>query len=652
MSINKWNVLLVGITIVFVTVPSKVLAAPTNGPLSVHPSNGRYFADASGDAVYLTGSHVWNNLMDWANYYPPPVFNFTAHLNWLKQHNHNFTRGWVWETTVLLGGNPVYFYPFLFERPGPQNANDGRPKFDLTQVSSTYLTRLRQRVIQARDEGIYIGIMLFEPINYGSKNSDPPDNQLSWWTHPFQRDNNINGIDGDPNGDGEGWETSSLPSDSYYNPRISQAVTDLQEAYVAATIDYLHDLDNIIWEIGNEGNFESYNWQVHFINYIRSHEQSNGYQQHPVWLSAMVGTSTQNGQVNNKLFNSSADVISPNNRDGYPTNPPVNNGSKVIILDTDHLCGACQSSSDATVTWCWKSFTRGHQIAFMDSYYNDNPWGSNQSHHNDLRYAMGDARSYADRTNLAAMTPQGSLASTGYCLANPGTEYIVYQPSSGAQFNLNLQAGMYAYEWYNTVTRTVAETGNIDWTGGGGVRSFTPPFSNPAVLFLDKDLVAPIAVINANPTNGISPLTVSLDGTGSYDTDGGSIVGYEWDFTSDGVVDNIDSITNYSYRSSKLKVYTASLTVTDNDGHSNTATAQITVDVNQICDFNNDTDVDQEDFGHFQECMTGVGITQNIPDCFDTLIDDDDDVDLTDFVIFQGCMSGANVPADINCNNT
>jgi len=32
--------------------------APTTGPLRTHPENRRYFADATGRAVYLTGSHT------------------------------------------------------------------------------------------------------------------------------------------------------------------------------------------------------------------------------------------------------------------------------------------------------------------------------------------------------------------------------------------------------------------------------------------------------------------------------------------------------------------------------------------------------------------------------------------------------------------
>ncbi|MGH6630770.1 MAG: hypothetical protein ACREB3_13660, partial [Burkholderiales bacterium] len=34
--------------------------APASGPLRVHAINKRYFADASGKVVYLTGSHNWD----------------------------------------------------------------------------------------------------------------------------------------------------------------------------------------------------------------------------------------------------------------------------------------------------------------------------------------------------------------------------------------------------------------------------------------------------------------------------------------------------------------------------------------------------------------------------------------------------------------
>lgn len=66
-------------------------------------------------------------------------------------------------------------------------------------------------------------------------------------------------------------------------------------------------------------------------------------------------------------------------------------------------------------------------------------------------------------------------------------------------------------------------------------------------------------------------------------------------------------------------------------------------------DFDCDGDLDQEDFGHFQVCLTGPGVKQIGPTCSHALLDGDIDVDQDDFAIFQGCLSGANVPADPTC---
>ncbi|MHC4442850.1 MAG: phosphodiester glycosidase family protein [Planctomycetota bacterium] len=79
--------------------------------------------------------------------------------------------------------------------------------------------------------------------------------------------------------------------------------------------------------------------------------------------------------------------------------------------------------------------------------------------------------------------------------------------------------------------------------------------------------------------------------------------------------------------------------------------AELTLAVSRASDFNGDGDVDQEDFGHFQFCLSGTSVPQTTPNCLNARLDGDNDVDLDDFIIFQGCMSGANVPADPNCTN-
>jgi Putative collagen-binding domain of a collagenase len=75
------------------------------------------------------------------------------------------------------------------------------------------------------------------------------------------------------------------------------------------------------------------------------------------------------------------------------------------------------------------------------------------------------------------------VCSTTYCLVNPGHEYLVYQPNAGS-FTVNIQSGTYAFEWFNPANGSVAGTGSI--AASSGNRSFTPPFSGPAVLYLRK----------------------------------------------------------------------------------------------------------------------------------------------------------------------
>lgn len=71
---------------------------------------------------------------------------------------------------------------------------------------------------------------------------------------------------------------------------------------------------------------------------------------------------------------------------------------------------------------------------------------------------------------------------------------------------------------------------------------------------------------------------------------------------------------------------------------------------NGPADFDLDGDVDQADFGRFQACLTGQGITQALPSCAKALLDDvDADVDAADMALFLGCMSGPGVYANPNC---
>ncbi len=424
------------------------------GPLKVCASNPRYFCDPQGNPVYLTGSHTWSDLKEVdSTTNPPAPFDYTAWLDFLQAHNHNFMRGWTWELSkYTYDGTMNYSSPFPWPRTGPGTALDGQPKFDLSQFNQAYFDRIRNEVIEAGQRGIYVSIMLFE--GHGVQESLAP---WCWNGHPFNINNNINGINGDPNGDGRGTEIDTLQI---------PAVTAIQEAYVKKMIDTLNDLDNVLWEVANEAGSYSTQWQYHMINFIKSYEATKP-KQHPVGMTFQYA-----GGSTSTLFASPADWISPGTDMPYQTNPPAADGSKVVIVDTDHLGGAWGDR-----TWIWKCFARGLNPIVMDPYLEG---GGNEGE----RVAMGETLTYAKKMDLGSDVPRGDLSSTGYALANPGKEYLVYQPGSGSSFSVSLAAGTYSYEWFNTATNSVAATGTV--TSNGGSLSFTPPFSTDAVLYLHQ----------------------------------------------------------------------------------------------------------------------------------------------------------------------
>ena len=375
---------------------------------------------------------------------------FDAYLEFLASNNHNFIRMWIvehaWDEKT-----GARISPLPWARTGPDTALDGLPKFNLYQPDQAFYDRLRQRVIAARDRGIYVSVMLFGGY-WGTEHGE------TWKGHPFNGSNNINGISGDSNGDALGNEIYTLQM---------PGVTTIQKAHAKKVIDTLNDLDNVLYEIANEVGSAGTSWQYDMINFVKAYEATTLPKQHPV---GMTGYTTPNSD----LFQSPADWISPGSAEpAYLDDPPAATGQKVIIIDTDHLWGEGGNPS-----WVWKSFARGLNPIWMERIMMSS---RDLADATAIRNALGYTRTYANKMNLAGMTPRGDLTSTAYALANPGAEYLIYQPNSGSSFTVNLSSGSYSYEWFDPTTGSVSETGNIS---GGSARSFTAPFSGHAVLYI------------------------------------------------------------------------------------------------------------------------------------------------------------------------
>jgi len=97
---------------------------------------------------------------------------------------------------------------------------------------------------------------------------------------------------------------------------------------------------------------------------------------------------------------------------------------------------------------------------------------------------------------------------------------------------------------------------------------------NDSPSTIEDENVSPTVDISANPITGTAPLSVTLDGSGSTDSDG-TIVSYAWDFGDD--TQGTGAQTSNTFISPGT--YTIALTITDNDGASDSDS--ITVQVNK-----------------------------------------------------------------------
>jgi hypothetical protein len=448
------------------------LAAGFRGPLRVHPANPRYFTDDGQRVVYLTGSHTWDNLQDMGETDPPAAFDFNAYLDFLARHDHNFIRLWCWELLAWdtkanneKAPRHLVVAPHPWARTGPGQARDGKPRFNLDRFDDAYFQRLRSRVAAARDRGFCVSVMLFE--GWGLQHLAD-----AWTTHPFHPDNNADGLNGDADGDGRGIDVHTLGA---------PAVTRVQEAYVRKVIDTVNDLDNVLYEIVNESGAYSLAWQEHFIRFIHDYEKGKP-KQHPVGMTFPYSRNPRQRGANADLFRGTADWVSPNPDAGlfnYRTNPPTADGAKVILADTDHLWGI---GGDAA--WVWKSFLRGLNPIFMDPYQQGVLRGKGDANWEPLRRAMGVTRRLTQRMNLAAMTPRGELAGSGYCLADPHREYLVYRPGGGeVTVDLTAATGELQVEWVHPIE---GKTTAAQAVMAGAKRTLTAPFPGEAVVRLWK----------------------------------------------------------------------------------------------------------------------------------------------------------------------
>jgi len=433
--------------------------------LTLDPGNPHWFVDGL-RPVYLVGD----------SFYGPVAnldFDYEKYLDILESNGINLTRVFLFGFyDVSLADHPEV-YPWL--RTGPGTGFGGYTKFNLSQLNNTFFSRLTDFISEAAGRGVYVELTLFDGVSLRNTEN-------SWNLHAFNSQNNINGVDGDPNDDGMGYESYTL---------MVPELIAVQEQYVKKVIDETNGFGNIIYEIANEspcnGNpldAEEAPWHEHFVDFITNYEATKP-RQHLVAVNDdftdFYGAGSANVDVPTyhvRTFSADMEPAYVNNRAEllYSTNKPIAFDEPVPFV----------AGSDVD-TWrkaAWTLFVSGGYISALDWTFEGPHGGDNDGTGGEtLRRQLGILARYVNNAvGFSEMVPRDDLvvSGTAYCLANAGSEYVLYLPEGGSvTVDLSGTGGTLPVEWLNARTEQTTAVSAV--TGGGSV-TFVSPIAGDSVL--------------------------------------------------------------------------------------------------------------------------------------------------------------------------
>lgn len=425
------------------------------GALAVYPTNPRCLQTAAGKPIVLIGDYTWGTFSD-------VDYDFQAMFDTLKADGLNFARVWVWWGCEEFPDpiNRLNVNPYL--RLGPGNAHDGKPKYDLTKFNPAFFDRLRALCTAARERGIFLQLTLFDAWMIKHPHL--------WRLHAYHRDNNINGVDGDPRNTSRGTD-GEQGFCSLGNPKV----LDAQKAFIRKVVDAVNEFDNIFFEIANE-NYYNADWERGLCQFIHDYEQ-NKPKQHLVMPLDLPdhdygGIKTYDiGRVHANLLKARA-LKQP------------------LIFDTDGI--GCPE--DATVRKAaWTAFVSGGHVSYLDDSLQP---GSEQggdfrgSRRATLRQQLGYLAAFARQVRFWEMEPDEALVVgnerrvvAGFALAS-ANEVVAYLPDGGGvTLDLSNLKGALTARWFNPREGNGSEPFEV---AGGERRDLTAPDGKDWALHLTK----------------------------------------------------------------------------------------------------------------------------------------------------------------------
>ena len=456
--------------------------------LTINATNNRYF-DYKGKTIWLGGHQHMRPVVAQASQIDIPAImdvpgDIDVYISMLVARGINYIRHLSWFGSSQIGGLGNVAVPLPFARSGTAGANDGGNKFDLTQYDSDHDARVLSFITKCFENDIIVSVEFWDAYGVAS-------NRLQG--NCFTAANNINGVNADVDGDGQGYDGM------YVSP--TAAMETIMTDYEKHVVDQLNHLPNVFYESANE--LGDIAFHTTFVSRMKAYIATK-----PNTQLVMVshggrvddgvgswGTFTHFDKAD--VVGTGADIVTPGSSpsgltDWEPTaldfrnNPPVHTEFNMpIIADLDHIQFGLHDHQHL-----WKCFTRGyHYNIYEDGPDFDEPTGweayMNQATDDVVRRNFLVIQAIIARlTDLANMIPSTTVSTSNYALFWAGQEYIVWSEAD-ANFTVNqlVNGATYDHRWYDTDTFSLESTGTTVVTGTSHV--FNPAGVN-RVLFLKR----------------------------------------------------------------------------------------------------------------------------------------------------------------------
>lgn len=420
------------------------------GRLAVYAQNPHYLQDANGKPMFLLG---YND--SWLRQKPATLDQLNGKVNYLR--------------TAYAGNNEEYHRvfpdPYLVGEPVVQRANG---LWDFDTWDETFWANLHDYLRNTRDRGFIVGFVIWD--GHWSLPGGAAGAASIW-----NSNRNVQGIQW-------AYDENALvnfpnPNPASNNPR--ERLVYYQRRWIDRLITEASLYPHVLIELNNEDSSASENWWLWWAQYFK---ERGGF------VVAMNEESSGSiGAVSDTTFASTPwlDMKSYHSRSDAWITPTRLSFNKVIVADADNSDADLDATSARQIAW--RSLLRGgHWNDYMES-----TSGGSFPNAQKIDY-YGKLLNFLAMRNVPfwQMAPDGSLASSGFGLVRPGTNYLVYAESN-VTVNLSGASGTLNYEWYDPRTGATAASGQVQ---GGAVRAFTLPGLGDFVLWVSSaDRIPPAA---------------------------------------------------------------------------------------------------------------------------------------------------------------